>query len=381
MSKNEKSITAQNFCSGSQTDSGKGERILVPEIRVMCVSKTYRIWESVPSYGARASLARIFLGESFKGRVEVQRKPVVKNVSLDVERAEIIGLLGPNGAGKSTLLEMMAGGISPDEGSVELRGKDISSEPSIAGELVTPFFPVFGMKESWTGRQNLEYAALLYNIPRNDMISRMKDVLELTGLSSRADDMVSRYSTGMKVKLTLAAGLMIDNPIYLMDEPFVGIDPAAGKEIRGFLRRELKTRERTVLMATHILKDVEELCDRVALMKDGQMVVVDTIDGLKKSLCGTESVRLRLEADEAFKRAVPMIRDVDGVKDCGIVEEDLSSDRRLLSVIIRASDGHAILNQVIDFARKRSARIVDVHIGEPTMEDVFMKYVGGGLTS
>jgi len=344
------------------------------------VSKTYCIWESVPRYGARARIARLFLGESFGGRVEVRRKPVVKDANLDIQRGEIVGLLGPNGAGKSTLLEMIAGGISPDEGSIELQGKDISSEPGIVGELVTPFFPAFGMKETWTARQNLEYVALLYNIPSEEMVRRIGGVLQLTGLPSRADDLVSRYSTGMKVRLALAAGLMVDNPIYLMDEPLVGIDPAAAKEIREFLRREAKARGRTVLIATHILKDVEELCDRVALMKEGGIMVVDTVDRLKDNLQGMESVTLRVEADEAFKgTAMPMIRNLDGVKDCGIIEEGPSSGRRLLSVLIHASDGHAILNPVIDIVRMQASRIVDVHIGEPTIEDVFMRYVAGGL--
>jgi ABC-2 type transport system ATP-binding protein len=183
------------------------------------LTKRYKIRETEPGEEQKNRLVKLLVGESFKGRIEVKDKVVVDHVSFNVKEGECLGLLGPNGAGKSTLLEMLSTGILPDEGTAEIMGCDVVKEKERAKVYVTPIFPMFGANHMWTARQNLEYVALLYNVPMREMMKRMGEVVNRVGLEKRVDEVVMKYSSGMRVRLTFAMGLMIDNPVYLMDEP------------------------------------------------------------------------------------------------------------------------------------------------------------------
>jgi ABC-2 type transport system ATP-binding protein len=160
--------------------------------------------------------------------------------------------------------------------------------------FITPIFPMFGAHNMWTARQNLEYMALLYNFSGKEMVERLDRVLSIIGLEKRADELVMKFSTGMRVRLILGMGLMVDQAIYLMDEPFIGIDPGIAREIRAFLKDEVIGRGRTVLLATHVLDDVEHLCEKAALMSEGQIVKIDTLHNLKSSLKGVETINLEV---------------------------------------------------------------------------------------
>jgi len=194
--------------------------MVVYAIETYELTKRYRIRQTKLGGENKNKLAKLLLGESFGGRIEVKDRVVVDHVSLKVKDGECLGLLGPNGAGKSTLLEILSTGVLPDEGTAKIMGHDIIEEREEARMYITPVFPMFGANDMWTARQNLEYTALLYGIPQQEMRRRINDVINLVGLSDRVDELVKKYSAGMKVRLILAMGLMIDNPVYLMDEPF-----------------------------------------------------------------------------------------------------------------------------------------------------------------
>lgn len=336
------------------------------------LTKRYRIRETKPEGEQANRLVKLLLGETFKGRIEFKDKVVVDHVNLTVKNGECLGILGPNGAGKSTLLEILSTGVLPDEGTAEIMGRDIIGEKENAKRCITPVFPMFGANRMWTARQNLEYAALLYDLPKQEMMKRMKDVVKRVGLEERVDEIVLKYSSGMRVRLILAMGLMIDNPVYLMDEPFVGVDPGTAREIRKFVKGELIRKGRTILLATHILADAEELCDRVAFMNEGKIVAMDVPSNLKMKIKGIETIDLEIltDTDSIMAEAIGKL---DGVKTCSS-SFNISDGVKVAYLKIHTPDSRSLLPSLIDVIHKMDGKVRYVRVSEPTLEDVFIHY-------
>ncbi|MCI0387766.1 MAG: ABC transporter ATP-binding protein [Acidobacteria bacterium] len=344
------------------------------------VSKFYRIRETQEKTPTRRlKLAQFVLGETFKGKVEVKQKKVVDDLSISIQAGEVIALLGPNGAGKSTFLEMVATGIRPDAGTIRVMGHDTVLEREQAKTFITPIFPMFGSQHMWTARQNLEYVALLYNLSREEMTRRLDRVMDVIGLRSRADEIVMKYSTGMGVRLILGMGLMIDRDVYLMDEPFLGIDPGTAREIRAFLKDEVVSRGRTVLLATHGLEDVEQLCERAALMSEGRIVAIDTIAKLKASIRGTETITLEVsKSNVAEDETQSLLLNIQQME--GAVEATHSSTQDgVANYRVRTPDSRAFLPVLIEQIHQRGWKVRYVRVAEPTLEDVFVHYTGQRL--
>ena len=346
-------------------------------VEIFELTKRYKIVETKQG-GERNWLIKLMLGESFTGRIEIREKVVLDHINLKVKEGECIGLLGPNGAGKSTLLEIISGAILPDEGTANVMGCNVVKERERAKKYLTPIFPVLEVNNMWTARQNLEYIALLYNIPKQEMKRRINDVLDRVGLKGRADENVMKYSSGMKVRLILAMGLVIDNPVYLMDEPFIGIDPGMAKEIRKFVKSELVGKGRTILLATNMLTDVEELCDRVALLNEGKLVAVDTPSNLKKKIKGVETINLEIlaEDDSAIIRA---LENLSGVKTC-LYSSGVSDGLNVTFIKIHTYDSKSFLPSLIYTIHSMNGKVRYVKISEPTLEDVFIWYTGRRLS-
>lgn len=342
------------------------------------LTKRYKIRETKPGEEQKNRLVKLLIGESFKGRIEVKEKVVVDHVNLKVNEGECLGLLGPNGAGKSTLLEILSTGVLPDGGTAKIMGHDITKEREIAKGYITPVFPMFGASHMWTARQNLEYVALLYNLPKQEMKKRIGDVVSRVGLVERVDEIVAKYSSGMRVRLTLAMGLMIDNPVYLMDEPLVGIDPGTAKEIREFMKKELIAKGRTILIATHILADADELCDKVAIINEGKIVETDTPANLKRKIEGTETIDIEVLTDNS-QTMVEALRKLNGVEVCSL--SSTSSDQAKVAPIkIHTHDSRSLLPSLIDTIQGMDDKIRYVRVSEPTLEDVFIHYTGKRLS-
>lgn len=342
------------------------------------LTKRYKIRETKPGGEQKNRLVKLLVGESFKGRVEVKEKIVVDHVNLRVKEGECLGLLGPNGAGKSTLLEILSTGVLPDEGTAHIMGYDIAKEREIAKGYITPVFPMFGANHMWTARQNLEYVALLYNLPKQEMMKRIGDVIDRVGLGDRVDEIVAKYSSGMRVKLTLAMGLMIDNPVYLMDEPLVGIDPGTAKEIREFLRKEIIAKGRTILIATHILADAEELCDEVAIINEGKIVATDTPANLKRKIEGTEIIDMEVLTEKS-QTVVEALKKLKGVEACTLSSSP-PDQAKVASMKIHTHDSRRLLPSLIDMIQGMDGKVRYVKVSEPTLEDVFIHYTGKRLS-
>jgi ABC-2 type transport system ATP-binding protein len=192
----------------------------------------------------------------------------VKDLDLEVRRAEVFGFLGPNGAGKTTTIRMALGLVRPTSGSVEVLGRDVRSHraevlPRVGALVETPaLYPYL------SGRDNLRaFAHMLGGVPA----ARLDEVLEVVGLRDRQRDRVSTYSLGMKQRLGMAVALLNDPELLVLDEPANGLDPAGIVEMRDLLRR-LAAEGRTVFISSHVLAEVQQICDRVAIVNLGQLV-------------------------------------------------------------------------------------------------------------
>ena len=229
------------------------------------------------------------LSKSFKG------KPALCDLSLTVERGEIFGLLGHNGAGKSTTFGIMLGQVFADRGEVFIDGVSVQKERARALSRVGAIFEAPAFYDYLSGWKNLEiftsYSAI---VPRNEM----EEAVEIVGLSGRIHDPVRTYSHGMRQRLGLAQALLPTPELVLLDEPTEGLDPEGIHEIRGLIQKLNRERGLTVLFSSHLLSEVEQLCDHVAILNRGRKI----FDGRWESLA-TESTRFRLEVDDWEKAA------------------------------------------------------------------------------
>jgi ABC-2 type transport system ATP-binding protein len=219
-----------------------------------------------------------------------ERFRAVDAIDLRVEEGEIFGVLGPNGAGKTTTLKMLATLLEPTSGEARVLGIDVRARPrEIRARLGAMLSGERSLYWKLTGRENLEYFAALYHVPPRQTRARIDGVLAAVGLADRADDYVERYSTGMRQRLALARALLPDPPLLILDEPTVGLDPQAARDLRERVR-ELRRQGRTVLLTTHYMEEADQLCDRVAIIDHGRIVALDTPAKLKRTFAGPERV-------------------------------------------------------------------------------------------
>lgn len=220
----------------------------------------------------------------------------LRGVDIAVREGEIFGLLGPNGAGKTTLLKILSCLVLPDKGVARVRGLETTGEDAVK--------PLIGLVHSdersfyWrlSGRQNLRFFATLYNVQSQNRSDRIDELLRRVGMTDAAERPFSDYSSGMKQKMAIARALLHDPPVLLMDEPTRSLDPAAAMALRKFIRTELSGQDRkTIILATHDLPEAAALCDRIAVLAQGKIRQVGTVDEIRR--WGLDQKRFRLEID------------------------------------------------------------------------------------
>ena len=235
----------------------------------------------------------------------------VDGVSFTVAKGELFGLLGPNGAGKTTIMSMLSGLLAPDEGRILFDGVDLAGEPlKVKAQLgVVPQEPA--LYENLSARENLSFWGGLYGLSGAQLKLAVDRVLELVGLTDRAKDPVKQYSGGMKRRINLALGLVHGPRAVLMDEPTVGIDPQARLNILEAVK-QVAAAGTTVIYTTHYLEEVEQLCDRIAIMDHGKILAEGTLDELKRRVGGRDIVTVRGSFDAAAVR--PRFESLPGVQ-------------------------------------------------------------------
>ena len=219
-------------------------------------------------------------------------KIAVNGLNLVVRRGEFFGFLGPNGAGKSTTIKMMVGLLRPSVGTAFIGGVDVWRDPLSAKKLIGVLPEHLNLYERLTGREIIEFAGRLYDLPKDEVRRRTEALLNVLMLAGDADKLVVDYSVGMRKKAALAAALIHRPQVLFLDEPFEGIDPVSSRVVRDILR-DLTASGTTIFFSSHIMEVVERLCTRVGIINGGQLVAEGTLADLRQRAgSGTENQSL-----------------------------------------------------------------------------------------
>ncbi len=243
----------------------------------------------------------------------------VKGLSLNIHSGEIFGLLGPNGAGKSTSIAIMCGLISPDSGQVELESL---APTSIEARQKIGLIPQsIALYQELTALDNLNFFADLYSMDDKTKDARINWCLEFVGLQDRAKDPVKDFSGGMQRRLNLAASLLHDPDYIFMDEPTAGVDPQSRNKLFDSVLA-LKNIGKTIVYTTHYMEEAEKLCDRVAIVDQGKLMALDTVDALVDQYGGESQVSVQTDQDlQSFESSAPAKELVDILQQANQVED------------------------------------------------------------
>ncbi|MFB6234111.1 MAG: ATP-binding cassette domain-containing protein [Halopenitus sp.] len=282
----------------------------------------------------------------------------VEGVDLTVEEGEIYGFLGPNGAGKSTTINILLDFVRPTSGDVHVLGRDAQAE-SVAIRRRTGVLPEgFSVYDRLTGREHVEFA-----IESKELDVEPDPILERVGLTDDADRKAGGYSKGMAQRLALAMALVGQPQLLILDEPSSGLDPAGAKEMREIVREEAE-RGATVFFSSHVLGQVEAVCDRVGILRDGHLVAEDSIEGLRDAVGGEES--LRITVDAASEDQLSGVRALDGVSTA-------ATDGGTVSVTCESG----AKTEVISTLEDQGVTVKDFQTEETSLEDLFLAYTEG----
>ncbi|MHA2140836.1 MAG: ABC transporter ATP-binding protein [Candidatus Thorarchaeota archaeon] len=204
-----------------------------------------------------------------------KREVVALNeVSLSIDRGEVVGLLGPNGAGKTTLIRVLVGLLTPTAGRASVLGRDVTEDIDYIRERVALLPQEAGIYERLTARENIVYYGGMYGIPEEELERRADRLLDIVGLREKEDYQVKGFSGGMKRKVLVARSLVSEPEIVFLDEPTTGVDTIGARVVRSLLKKLSSEQNRTIILTTHDLNEVEELCDRVGILNEGNLVAV-----------------------------------------------------------------------------------------------------------
>ncbi|MFH2045670.1 MAG: ABC transporter ATP-binding protein [Pseudomonadota bacterium] len=218
----------------------------------------------------------------------------VNDLSLSIPKGEIFGFLGPNGAGKTTTIKMMGGIMEPTSGLIEIGGISMKDEPEKAKRIIgfIPDRPY--LYEKLTGKEFLRFIGNLYGVSDNNFSAKADNLLDMFSLIKWADELIESYSHGMKQRLIMAAALLHDPEVIIIDEPMVGLDPVAARMVKDLLKHLAET-GLTVFMSTHTLQVAEDVCHRIGIIKNGVVIATGTADDLKK-----KSLLIDPDLEDAF---------------------------------------------------------------------------------
>lgn len=283
----------------------------------------------------------------------------LRNLDLGVREGEIYGFLGPNGAGKSTTINLLLDFIRPTSGSVSVLGFDAQEKSTTIRQRTGVLPEGFDLYDRLTARQHLQFV--------NDSKNAEADperIVERVGIADAIDRTVGGYSKGMQQRLALGAALVGEPDFLILDEPSTGLDPAGAREMREIVREEAD-RGATVFFSSHILGQVEEVCDRVGILRDGELVAEDTIEGLRDA-AGSEAV-LTVDVDHVPRDALSAVRELPGV--AGVSATDTT-----VTAHCQDASKMTVLNEL----EATGASVTDFSLEEASLEELFMGYTTDG---
>jgi ABC-2 type transport system ATP-binding protein len=307
-------------------------------------------------------------------------RPAVQDLSLSIYPGEIFGLLGPNGAGKTTTLRCLCGLIQPDGGEIEVMGLDALAHPRDLRRMLGYVAQEIALDKVLTGRELLELQAALYHIPKALIVERIDQALGMLDLQEPADRLIGTYSGGMKKRLDLAAGLLHQPKILILDEPTVGLDIESRQMMWKFLQ-EIKTKGTTVVLTSHYLEEVDALSDRVAIIDQGKVIAKGTPNQLKEKL-GGDRITLRLREftpDYEAQQAKTLLESLNMVQNV-IINGSQGNALNLVVAADGAATGNGAWSEVQQALLKAGLPTFSITQAKPSLDDVYLAATGRTLT-
>jgi len=293
----------------------------------------------------------------------------VRNINFEVNDGEIVGFLGRNGAGKSTTMNMITGFIEPTEGEIIVNGYNIDEKPKKVKAQIgympegTPLYYDLTVKEF------ISYMAELKMVPRKKRKDAVKKAIESTGLEKVQNNLTKNLSRGYKQRVSLAGAIVGDPDILILDEPTVGLDPKQVIEIRELIKSFRKNH--TVLISSHILSEVSQLCEKVIIIDKGEIIAVDTPEKLENETKETNRIRVTVDdLDDKFLNIKDEIADISNIKLIKENEEDKSKE-----YIVETTNKNDIRKQIFSTCAKNNITILEMSIEENSLENAFIKLV------
>ena len=290
----------------------------------------------------------------------------VDHVDFSVKQGEIFGFLGPNGAGKTTTINMLITILKPTEGKAYVVGFDIAKQNNDVRNVIGVVPQEYTADEDLTGLENVLLCADMYGIPRRIAKERTEELLKLVELTDFKDKKVQIFSGGMRRRLELACGLINRPKVLFLDEPTLGLDVQTRAATWNYIRKLKKEYGMTLFMTTHYLEEADALCDRVAIIDHGKIVVVGSPEELKHGL-GGDVITLGIKDDDDVSE---LIREVEHVKD---VKREDGSYR------IKAEYGEITTPSIIEALRKKGYTVTRLSLTEPTLNEVYLEYTGKSM--
>jgi len=288
-------------------------------------------------------------------RKTIRKREIIKGLSFTLYRGEVFGFLGPNGAGKTTTIRMLVGLIKPTSGTILISGKNVQTQFKEAMEKLGCIVENPELYPYLSGWENIEYFARMDPSITQD---RLGEVAKMVGLTDRIHDRVGTYSLGMRQRLGIAQALLGNPHLLILDEPTNGLDPAGIREMREFIRFLAKNEGLSVLVSSHLLSEIQLLCDRVAIILDGKIIRTDTVESL---LAEQERVIWKVEPIQAAKK---LLQEETDVKE--------GEDQTLITPYIE--------EQIADWNKKlvnAGIKVKEMEAKLPALEDLFLELTGG----
>ncbi len=285
----------------------------------------------------------------------------VKEVSFEVERGEIFGILGPNGAGKTTLIKMLSTLLKPTSGRALVAGYDVVKESQNVRKSIGIVFQEPTLDVELTARENLDFHGRIYGMDGRTRERRIGEVLELVGLSDKADVLVKKFSGGMQRRLEIARGFMHFPRVLFLDEPTLGLDVQTRRNIWGYIERLRRDEDVTIILTTHYIEEAENLCDRVAIIDFGKIIALDTVERLREGI-GRDSIEVVVDRIDAFENVLRL--------------QNLKVVRTTDGLVISASDGEKLIPKLFTLAQEHRVEIQSVNFKKSSLEDVFVLLTG-----
>lgn len=288
----------------------------------------------------------------------------VDNISFEVQKGEIFGLLGPNGAGKTTTIKMLATLLNPTKGEAKICGFDVLKQKNEVRNSIGIVFQEPALDNRLTGIENLDFHARLYGLTREVRKKRIKRVLDLVELRDKANILVKNYSGGMQRRLEIARGLMHYPKVLFLDEPTLGLDAQTRHHIWNYILRLNQKEKMTIILTTHYMEEADYLCQKVAIIDFGKIVIQDTPSNLKNIL-GGDVISLEVTSPEKALLALQKIHWIKKISSHnGVIDLNCEQAEKKIPFLMKIDQ------------KKLGFKTKSVNLRKPTLEDVFLHFTG-----